>query len=138
MPKNIVKEFIVDDLGTPPVEPNSAYLTPVDTDTHYRTVADEDGIASVQIDPTVPNEVRNITQGDINHWNSNSGDDKNYIHIQSVPSAVWDIIHPLGKRPSVTVLDSTGRIMISTVNYVGTNRIIIKHAGAISGEALLN
>lgn len=136
--KDLKEEFIVDSVGTPPTEPNEAYLTPVTLDRHYRTVSDEDNQISVQIDPTVDDSVRSITQSDINNWNSNVGVDKNFVHYQSVPAAVWDFTHPLAKKPSVMVTDSTGRVVISPIKYVGNDRIIITHSGAFSGEALLN
>lgn len=136
--KNIKEEFIVDNVGTPAVEPNEAYLTPVTLDKHYRTVADEEGELSVQIDPTVPQHVRNITQGDINNWNSTQGSDKYYEHTQSVPSDHWVVVHNLGKKPSVTVTDSAGRIVISSIQYINNSELHILHSGAFSGKAELN
>lgn len=136
--KNIVEEFIVDNIGIPTTEPNEAYLVPVTIDEHYRAVTDKDNELSIQIDPTVPAHVKNITQDNILQWSSQAGDDKNWKYVQSIPAAVWDFIHPLNKRPSVTITDSTGREVISPIQFIGNNRIIITHAGAFSGEVDLN
>lgn len=136
--RNIKEEYIVDDINLETTDPNEAYLTPVTIDKHYRTVTDEDGEKSIQIDPTIPQHVRNITQSDINAWNSTQGNDKYYEHTQSVPSDHWVIVHNLGKKPSVTVTDSTGRVVISSIQYINNSELHILHSGAFSGKAELN
>lgn len=136
--RNIKEEYIVDDINLESTDPNEAYLTPVTIDKHYRTVTDEDGEKSIQIDPTIPQHVRNITQGDINTWNSIQGSDKYYEHTQSVPSDHWVVVHNLGKKPSVTVTDSAGRIVISSIQYINNSELHILHSGAFSGKAELN
>lgn len=136
--RNIKEEYIVDDINIEPTDGSEAYLIPVTIDKHVRVVTDQDNNKSTQIDPTVPEHVKQITQADINNWNANINSDKNFVHIQSVPSVVWDFIHNLNKKVSVTVVDSSGRSVLSKVEYVNNNRIIITHAGAFSGSAYCN
>lgn len=136
--RNIREEYIVDNINQELTDPNEAYLIPITIDKHSRVVTDQNNEKSVQIDPTIPDHVRNITQTQIDLWSSNVGTDKTYIHVQSIPLDVWIINHPLNKRPSVTIIDSTGRKVSSTVEYISNYQLIIKHSGAMSGEVYLN
>lgn len=61
-----------------------------------------------------------------------------YVHSQGVASNTWTINHNLGKYPSVTVTDSTGRIVVGGVQYVDANTVILTFSGAFSGTAYLN
>lgn len=65
-------------------------------------------------------------------------EDKNYLHIQSVASEIWEIQHNLNKYPSVTVLDSSGNEVIGEVEHIDKNNLRIKFAGGFSGKATLN
>jgi hypothetical protein len=42
--------------------------------------------------------------------------DKNYLHLQITPLAVWQIAHNLKKFPSVTIMSSTGQIVYADTN----------------------
>ena len=65
--------------------------------------------------------------------------DKNYIHTQSSPAAIWNYTHGLGKKPSVTIIDSAGSIILAKLTYVDLNTIQIDFNGsATSGEAINN
>ena len=65
-------------------------------------------------------------------------DDKNYVHPQGVPAAVWVITHNLGKRPSVTVVDSARTQVFGCVNYVNDNVCTVTFSAPFSGEAYCN
>lgn len=67
-----------------------------------------------------------------------NGGDKNYIHNQIAPNNVWTITHNLGKFPSVTISDSTDRIVIGDIHFINNNEIQIFFKGAFSGKAYLN
>ena len=69
---------------------------------------------------------------------SSSSSDKNYEHIQSIPASVWAINHGLNKRPSVTILDSSGKEVEGAVTQVDSNNIIIEFSAPFSGRATLN
>jgi hypothetical protein len=64
--------------------------------------------------------------------------DKNYVHYQNSPSATWTIIHNLGKKPSVTVVDSADEIVYGEVQYDSDNQVTLTFAGAFSGKAYFN
>lgn len=60
------------------------------------------------------------------------------IYRQSVASDTWTIPHNLNKYPSVTVVDSTGRVVVGGTQYVDANTIVLTFNGAFSGVAYLN
>lgn len=64
--------------------------------------------------------------------------DRNYVHTQSTPASVWTITHNLGKRPSVTVVDSAESVVVGEVSYPDVNTVTITFSGAFSGAAFLN
>lgn len=65
--------------------------------------------------------------------------DKNYVHVQSSPAAIWSFTHNMGKKPSVTIIDSAGSIVLAKLTYVDNNNITIDFNGAAtSGEAICN
>tara|TARA_R110000764_G_scaffold26757_3_gene63769 strand:- start:186 stop:686 length:501 start_codon:yes stop_codon:yes gene_type:complete len=61
-----------------------------------------------------------------------------YTHDQGLPSITWTIQHNLNKRPSVTVVDTGGAVVIGEVEYTDSNNIIVIFNAAFSGEAYLN
>jgi len=64
--------------------------------------------------------------------------DKNYVHIQSSPSASWVVTHNLNKRPSVVVVDSADSVVVGEVEYNSDNQVTLTFAGAFSGKAYFN
>jgi len=68
----------------------------------------------------------------------NIASDKNYLHDQGVPSAVWYIHHDLNKFPAVTVFDSAGTEVIGHINHVDENNVTITFTAAFSGKATCN
>lgn len=61
-----------------------------------------------------------------------------YTHVQSEAAAEWVIQHNLGKHPSVTVVDSSKRVVIGEIEYKDENELKIVFRGAFSGKAFLN
>lgn len=64
--------------------------------------------------------------------------DKHFHHVQSTPSATWSITHNLGKRPAVTVVDSSGNEWITAVEHLSDNALVIRFTAPFSGDAYLN
>lgn len=64
--------------------------------------------------------------------------DKHFTFIQSVPSDTWVIEHNLGKKPSVSVVDSAGTNVVGEYVYIDDNNIILRFTGVFSGKAYLN
>lgn len=61
-----------------------------------------------------------------------------YTHLQAAPLATWVITHGLGRRPSVTVVDSAGTVVVGDVNYLSDTQIAVAFSSAFSGAAYLN
>jgi hypothetical protein len=79
--------------------------------------------------PTTSLSIKGVTGG---------GGDAHYTHVQGVAEATWEVTHNLGKRASVTVVDSTDNIVFGEVEYLTMNTIRLKFAGAFSGKAYFN
>lgn len=69
---------------------------------------------------------------------SKQSGDKNFTFIQSTSAAVWTITHNLGKRPSISVIDSAGTNVIGAVNHINNNELTITFSSAFKGTAYLN
>jgi hypothetical protein len=61
-----------------------------------------------------------------------------YEHDQSSPSDTWVITHNLNKRPSVTVLTSSGDEVEGELTVNSLNQITLTFSAAFSGSAILN
>jgi hypothetical protein len=61
-----------------------------------------------------------------------------YTYIQSPASPTWTITHNLSRFPSVSVVDSTGRLVEGDVQYVSSNQIIVSFSSSFAGNAYLN
>lgn len=58
--------------------------------------------------------------------------------LGGVASNQWEINHNLGRYPSVTVVDSSGREVITEVQYIDENNCIVFSKGEFKGTAYLN
>lgn len=66
------------------------------------------------------------------------GGDLSFFYDQTTAAAVWNINHGLNKFPSVTVVDSAGNQLWTTVKYIDANNVQVIFAGATAGRAYLN
>ncbi len=60
-----------------------------------------------------------------------------HVHVQASPSDTWVITHPLGGRPSVTVVDSAATTVIGEVKYDSDSQITVTFTAPFSGSAYL-
>ena len=60
-----------------------------------------------------------------------------YIHTQGSAATTWTVVHTLGGRPSVTVVDSTGTVVIGDVQYNSDTQVTVTFSAAFSGSAYL-
>lgn len=60
-----------------------------------------------------------------------------YVHTQTVASSTWVITHPLGGRPSVTVVDSANTVVFGEVKYDSTSQVTVSFTVPFSGFAYL-
>jgi hypothetical protein len=61
-----------------------------------------------------------------------------YTHTQSSPAALWQIVHGLGRRPSVVTVDSLDRVVVGDVRYISASIVEVQFSAAFSGAAYLN
>ncbi len=64
--------------------------------------------------------------------------DAHYVHNQASPSATWTIVHNLGKKPSVEIVDSAETVVEGNVQYVDNNVVTVTFSSGFSGKAYLN
>ena len=64
--------------------------------------------------------------------------DKTYTHTQSTASATWSVAHSLGKKPSVSIVDSADNLIRGQVDYTDLNNLTITLSAPTSGKAYLN
>lgn len=62
-----------------------------------------------------------------------------YIFEQGIASDTWIVEHNLDKRPSITVVDTSGNTqMPDEISYNSDNKIILKFVSSFAGWAYLN
>ncbi len=61
-----------------------------------------------------------------------------YTYYQITPSDNWVIKHNLNRYPSVTIVDSSGNVVVGEVKYIDNNTINISLVGVFAGTAYLN
>jgi len=66
------------------------------------------------------------------------GSDKNYIHNQAAPLAVWNVTHGLNKFCSVTVIDTSNRVVEGDIEYIDINNVQITFSSPVVGKAYFN
>jgi hypothetical protein len=64
--------------------------------------------------------------------------DKTYTHEQIVASSLWHVNHRLGKKPAVTIADSTGGQCHGRVIIIDDNNIDIEFKYPFCGIATCN
>jgi hypothetical protein len=96
-------------------------------------VITEDTASIVLVDQYAPNQV--VVR--IGSASSIAELTKRYIHTQASPSTSWSITHPLGGRPSVTVVDSAGTVVIGEVLYISNTQVTVSFTAPFSGYAYL-
>jgi len=93
------------------------------------------GLNNVAVNNPTANDTLVYAAG---HWVNAPAKTENFEFIQLSNSAVWEILHNLNKRPSVTVIDSSGATVEGDIAYVDANRLIITFSDPIQGTAFLN
>lgn len=64
--------------------------------------------------------------------------DSHYTHNQNSVSDTWSVTHNLGKKPSVTVVDSADTVLYGAVSYTDDNSLTITLSAPTSGKAYMN
>jgi hypothetical protein len=61
-----------------------------------------------------------------------------YRHVQTIPATTWTIVHNLGFRPNVTVVDTAGEQVEGEVDYVSETTVVVTFTAAFAGDAYLS
>ena len=83
----------------------------------------------------------NITKDlyyDITFFKEDTVNDKNFVYIQTVPTATWNIVHNLNKYPSVSVVNINNITMYGEIAYINENELKIEFSAGFSGKAYMN
>ena len=60
-----------------------------------------------------------------------------FEYVQSTPSSNWTVTHNFGVHPQVSVLDSSGNLVIVGVSHTSVNALNIVFPAPFSGRAVL-
>lgn len=60
-----------------------------------------------------------------------------HVHAQGQASDTWNITHALGGKPSVTIVDSAGTVVVGEVVYNSDTSITVNFTSPFSGSAFL-
>jgi len=66
-----------------------------------------------------------------------SSNTRRHVHNQGLASATWTIAHSLGGKPSVTVVDSAGTVVVGEVQYSSDLQVVVQFSAPFSGYAYL-
>ena len=95
----------------------------LDPDLDVIAIVDASGVETKKI------SITDILEGNVNV------SDKHYTHVQSVPSTTWTVNHNLSKNPSISIVDSSGAMMIASVTYIDEDNFIVNfnsdHSGVV-------
>ena len=93
-------------------------------------IVNEDTANHVIVNQDAPNQV-------VVKLSANAGNTRRQVHSQPVAATTWNITHSLGGRPSTTVVDSAGTVVIGEVTYISDSQIRLEFTSAFSGFAYL-
>jgi len=74
----------------------------------------------------------------INFVKAGAVGDLNFTFTQAVASATWNVVHNLGKNPSVSIVDINDQEVFAQVDYIDTNSLTITFSSAQAGKAYMN
>ena len=61
-----------------------------------------------------------------------------FVFSQNTPATTWNIIHNLGKFPSITVIDTGNTVVNGEYNYTSNKTVTLTFSAAFAGKAYLN
>jgi hypothetical protein len=93
-------------------------------------IINEDTANQVIVNQDAPNQV-------VVRLAASAGNTRRQVFTQASPSVEWMIGHTLGGRPSVTIVDSAGTMVIGEVTYNSNSQVTVKFTSAFSGYAYL-
>lgn len=67
-----------------------------------------------------------------------TGNGSSFVWSQDTAATTWVIVHNLGRHPSVSVTDTTGEVILTTVKYLSENIVGVEFTYPSAGMAYLN
>ncbi len=64
--------------------------------------------------------------------------DKHYTHLQTSANDIWDVVHNLGKCPSVVITDTEETQVYAGIEYLDNNNLQIKFNYPCCGKVYCN
>lgn len=127
MTNSVPNNVIVTEENSPRVIISSDATSPNPVNVH------QDTPNTVLVDNDVPNQViiRSTSAS------SNSTYTRRHVHTQSIASTDWVIIHTLGGKPSVTIVDSADTHVVGEVKYDSNTQVTVSFTVPFSGYAYL-
>jgi len=83
----------------------------------------------------VTGRTRNFTARGISEFIAKS---RTYTFTQSIAAQVWTIEHNLERYPSITVVDSSGNVVVGFETYNSDKTITLTFSAPFSGNVYLN
>lgn len=83
-------------------------------------------------------EVRSLLHDLADFADVNNGAASFFEFSQPTAAATWDIVHNLGKYPSVSIVDNSGNIIEAHIQHIDNNNLKINFSIAFLGKAYLN
>ena len=71
-------------------------------------------------------------------FDTDSTGDKTFVFTQAAPATVWNILHNLGKFPSVSVINNNDIVINGEVTYIDNNNVQLNFSAGFTGKAYLN
>jgi hypothetical protein len=112
------------------VQEETANNVNVYQDAPNSVIINEDTAAKVVVNQDAPNQV-------VVKLATSTGVTRRLVYTQASPSALWTINHSLGGRPSITVVDTAGTVVIGEVTYISNSQITVTFTAAFAGYAYL-
>ena len=107
--------------------------TEIATATEINTKIESGGEIKVSLDKIV---AWNMIYGKPGFLESFDSDLYSFYYVQSTPSSIWTVTHGLGKEGiSVTVIDSSGRVVVGDVRVLDSNSVMLEFSSPFSGKA---
>jgi len=112
------------------VQEETANNVNVYQDAPNSVTVNEDTASKVVVNQDAPNQV-------VVKLSTTAGTTRRFVYEQSTPSALWTINHSLGGRPSITIVDTAGTVVIGEVTYISNSQITVTFTAAFAGYAYL-
>lgn len=138
----VLRKIVIEESDFETTEQSLSYFTFTwhYADRSYIPAPDRSGEAGEFRPSSIVYPFESQSGGDSSDGGVGSGD-KTFYFVQAVPSTTWTIEHNLGKRPSVTVVDSAGTAVVGQVTYDTDdplNKVTVTFSAEFSGTATLN